>query len=109
MDSLDIRPRFVAVLASIYYFLTGRQFVVIVERKVVRTIEVEKVRVRYIPRTTRKMTREEALKCLDCVPGASRDDITKGYRKALQAVHPDHGGNRYFTQLVLEAKQVLLG
>lgn len=41
-------------------------------------------------------------------PGATRDEITRGYRQALMHAHPDHGGTRAQFDLVQGAHAWLM-
>jgi len=50
----------------------------------------------------------EALQILGLENDPSNEEITKAYRKIMQQLHPDRGGNQYFAAKANEARQVLL-
>lgn len=53
------------------------------------------------------MNVDEALQILGLSGTPTRDEITRAYRKAIQQIHPDRGGNEYFAAKVNEARDVL--
>lgn len=53
------------------------------------------------------MSVEEALQILGLSGTPSRDEITRAYRKVMQQLHPDRGGNEYLAAKVNEARDVL--
>ncbi|CAK0770158.1 DnaJ homolog subfamily C member 19 [uncultured Gammaproteobacteria bacterium] len=55
------------------------------------------------------MTREEALRVLDLVPGASPEQIKDAHRRLMMKLHPDHGGSNYLATKINQARDFLLG
>jgi DnaJ-domain-containing protein 1 len=53
------------------------------------------------------MTVEEALQVLGLKAEPSKEEITQAYRKIIQQLHPDRGGNEYFAAKANQARQVL--
>lgn len=53
------------------------------------------------------MSVEEALQILGLSGTPDRDEITRAYRKVMQQMHPDRGGNEYFAAKVNQARDVL--
>ena len=54
------------------------------------------------------MSVSEALQILGLEKDPSSEEITKAYRKIMQQLHPDRGGNQYFAAKANEARNVLL-
>jgi hypothetical protein len=54
------------------------------------------------------MSVAEALQILGLDKDPSNEEITKSYRKIMQQLHPDRGGNQYFAAKANEARKVLL-
>ncbi len=54
------------------------------------------------------MTRDEALKILGLVEGASFKEVNQAYREIMKVVHPDQGGTSYLAAKVNEAKDFLI-
>ena len=54
------------------------------------------------------MSVSEALQILGLENDPSNEEITRAYRKIMQQLHPDRGGNQYFAVKANEARQVLL-
>ena len=50
----------------------------------------------------------EALQILGLEGNPTNEEITTAYRKIMQQLHPDRGGNQYFAAKVNEARKVLL-
>ena len=55
-----------------------------------------------------EMTTDEALRILGLSETPSREDITEAYRKIMQKLHPDRGGNDYFAAKINQARDLLL-
>lgn len=53
------------------------------------------------------MSVDEALQILGLSGSPTRDEITQAYRKVMQQLHPDRGGNQYFAAKVNQARDVL--
>lgn len=53
------------------------------------------------------MTVEEALQVLGLNANPSKEEITRAYRKIMQQLHPDRGGNEYFAAKANQARDVL--
>lgn len=53
------------------------------------------------------MSVEEALQILGLAGAPTRDEITHAYRKVMQQMHPDRGGNEYFAAKVNQARDIL--
>lgn len=58
-------------------------------------------------RTEPTMTIEEALRVLGLKGTPTKQEITGAYRKIMQQIHPDRGGNEYFAAKVNQARDVL--
>lgn len=54
------------------------------------------------------MSLAEALQVLGLEGEPSEEDITRAYRKIMQQLHPDRGGNEYFAAKANEARKVLM-
>ena len=61
------------------------------------------------PRSDGRMTREQALKILGLVEGATPEEIRQAHRRLMLKVHPDAGGSSFLAAEVNQAKDVLLG
>jgi hypothetical protein len=57
---------------------------------------------------TTDMTVAEALQVLGLSGNPSREEITLAYRKIMQQLHPDRGGNEYFAAKANQARDILL-
>jgi hypothetical protein len=57
---------------------------------------------------TDKMGLSEALQVLGLDGEPTPDDITRAYRKVMQQLHPDRGGNQYFAAKANAARETLL-
>jgi len=55
-----------------------------------------------------EMTATEALQVLGLSGSPSKEEITRAYRKLMQQLHPDRGGNEYFAAKANQAREVLL-
>ena len=55
-----------------------------------------------------KMSVSEALQVLGLEGEPTPDDITRAYRKIMQQLHPDRGGNQYFAAKANAARETLL-
>ena len=55
-----------------------------------------------------KMSVSEALQVLGLEGEPTPDDITQAYRKIMQQLHPDRGGNQYFAAKANAARETLL-
>jgi hypothetical protein len=53
------------------------------------------------------MTREQALRILGLLDGATREAISSAHHQLIKKVHPDQGGSDFLAQQVNEAKKVL--
>ena len=58
-------------------------------------------------RTESGMSAEEALQVLGLSGSPTKDEITQAYRKIMQQLHPDRGGNEYFAAKANQARDVL--
>lgn len=56
---------------------------------------------------TSEMSVEEALQVMGLKGTPSKQDITEAYRKIMQKLHPDRGGNEYFAAKVNQAREIL--
>ncbi|TAK99758.1 MAG: hypothetical protein EPO08_15510 [Rhodospirillaceae bacterium] len=54
------------------------------------------------------MDREEALRVLGLLPGATVEDIKAAHRRLMSQLHPDHGGSDYLAGKINAARDVLL-
>jgi len=55
-----------------------------------------------------EMTIREALQVLGLSGSPSEEEITRAYRKLIQQLHPDRGGNEYFAAKANLAREVLI-
>jgi hypothetical protein len=62
---------------------------------------------RHPPGPREAMTREQALRILGLLEGATREAISSAHRQLIKKVHPDQGGSDFLAQQVNEAKRVL--
>ena len=60
------------------------------------------------PDLNTNMSIDEALQILGLEEDPNSEQITKAYRKIIQQLHPDRGGNQYFAAKANEARDVLL-
>ncbi len=51
---------------------------------------------------------KEALELLELDEQASEEEVKQAYKRLMKKVHPDHGGSKYFTTKLNEAKKVVL-
>jgi hypothetical protein len=58
-------------------------------------------------RTEPTMTIDEALRVLGLKGTPTKEEITSAYRKIMQQIHPDRGGNEYFAAKVNQARDML--
>ena len=58
--------------------------------------------------STDEMSLPEALQILGLEDNPDSDEINKSYRKIMQQLHPDRGGNQYFAVKANQARKVLL-
>jgi hypothetical protein len=58
--------------------------------------------------STGEMSTSEALQILGLEGKPTSDEINISYRKTMQKLHPDRGGNQYFAVKANEARKVLL-
>jgi hypothetical protein len=61
-----------------------------------------------IASSTDEMSLSEALQILGLEDNPDNDEINKSYRKIMQQLHPDRGGNQYFSVKANQARKVLL-
>ena len=57
----------------------------------------------------KKMSKIEAASILNVSLNASKEEIIKAHKKAIQKAHPDKGGNIELAKKINEAKDVLIG
>ena len=57
----------------------------------------------------KKMSKIEAANILNVSLNASKEEIIKAHKKAIQKAHPDKGGNIELAKKINEAKDVLIG
>jgi len=55
-----------------------------------------------------KMTVDEALQVLGLAGSPTKEDITRAYRKLMQQLHPDRGGNEYLATKANQARDILI-
>lgn len=55
-----------------------------------------------------EMSINEALQVLGLSGMPDKEEITRAYRKIMQQLHPDRGGNEYFAAKANQAREVLL-
>ncbi|MEX2352941.1 MAG: molecular chaperone DnaJ [Gammaproteobacteria bacterium] len=55
-----------------------------------------------------EMTEQEALQVLGLTGTPTKEEITGAYRKIMQQLHPDRGGNDYFAAKANEAREILM-
>ena len=60
------------------------------------------------PPSSTDMSREQALKILGLMDGATRKEITMAYKRLMQKLHPDRGGSQVLAAEVNRARDVLL-
>ena len=60
------------------------------------------------PKNNAGMTEEEALDILGLDKGASEKEIKQAYKKLMQKIHPDAGGNKHLAAQVNKARDVML-
>ncbi len=58
--------------------------------------------------STEDMTVREAIQVLGLSATPTEAEITKAYRKVMQQLHPDRGGNEYFAAKANQAREVLI-
>jgi len=58
-------------------------------------------------RTETAMSVDEALQVLGLQGAPTKEEITGAYRKIMQQIHPDRGGNEYFAAKANQAREVL--
>lgn len=54
------------------------------------------------------MSMEEAMQVLGLQGSPTKEEITNAYRKIMQQIHPDRGGNEYFAAKANQARDVLI-
>jgi len=59
-------------------------------------------------KVTSEMTATEALHILGLSETPSREEVVEAYRKIMQQLHPDRGGNDYFAAKINQARDLLL-
>lgn len=52
--------------------------------------------------------KQEALRILDLPVGSSRLEIEAAFKKLMIKNHPDHGGSKYFTEKIIQARNILI-
>jgi hypothetical protein len=57
--------------------------------------------------TETAMSVDEALQVLGLQGAPTKEEITGAYRKIMQQIHPDRGGNEYFAAKANQAREVL--
>ncbi len=60
------------------------------------------------PQASNDMSVSEALQILGLDGEPDIDEVTEAYRKIMQKLHPDRGGNHYFAAKANQAREVLL-
>jgi hypothetical protein len=58
-------------------------------------------------RSSGDMSVDEALQVLGLKGTPTKDEITRAYRKVMQQLHPDRGGNEYFAAKANQARDIL--
>ena len=58
--------------------------------------------------TSREITEAEAWAMLGLAPGATRADIRRAYKRLMQKLHPDRGGNAWLAARLNQAKTLLM-
>lgn len=51
---------------------------------------------------------QKAMDILEIKGELTQDKVKDAYNRLIKQVHPDHGGSRYLTEQIMEAKTVLL-
>lgn len=58
-------------------------------------------------RSASDMSVDEALQVLGLTGSPTKEEITQSYRKIMQQLHPDRGGNEYFAAKANQARDIL--
>ncbi len=56
----------------------------------------------------KSMTENEAIEILGVSNNPTKDEIQTSFNKLMKKVHPDVGGSKYFTEQIIEARNILL-
>lgn len=106
-----------AILAFVYFILTGRLNLLLLLAAVAAPILIP-----YFRRqaqedlkskdayffSSRKISVKEAYAILGLEKGASKKEILEAHRILMKKLHPDHGGNDFLAKQLNEAKDILL-